>query len=64
MIFEVYSKDKDYTGHYLQRDTVYFESIKELIAWYEGVNSEVVYAKEIIGSDQINEFRERYMRWM
>lgn len=61
MIFKVYYLIESFDND-VHIDNMYFESMQELVEYFDKSDRvKLVYAKEMIGSEQINEFRERYM---
>ena len=57
MIFEIYYKIYQKDDYRVNKITCYFDSMNELIKRF-GEN--LIFAKEIVGIDEINEFKEKY----
>lgn len=63
MIFKVYYRPKDCVEYHVKESLVSFDNMKELVERIARCgDNELIYAKEIVGSDEISEYREKYLR--
>ena len=59
MIFDAYYAIDDGVINLVDHDLVNYDSLNELVDDFKKFKIPLIYAKEVVGTDQMNEFNER-----